>query len=623
MILFPHAARWLAIFLALTLAPLQAQVAELRIQLGDGVVAIDPRMEEEELSRFDELFAEARLIFTDAIVADKSQDTLEAAFYFDLLFEAMSDIEQLPYLDERQQLEFNRFLSAAVDFYETDSRTLEHVETSLTVSALRDELGRYTRSLTFDLGAVSTIDVEGANRLPITHNDHVERIIQFFNTQGRRNMQAWLNRLPKNAKFIGPILEEEGVPRDLIFLALIESGLNPRAYSWKHASGPWQFITSTGKRYGLKRDWWVDERRHVEKSTRAAARYLSDLYEEFGDWYLAMAAYNTGETRVRRAIRVHGTRDFWKLHVLPRQTRNYVPNVMAAFLIAQDPEKYGFTMTPDAEVPWDEVPVDRSLTFDILARIGGFPADSLRLYNPELRQKATPPVAKDQPYTLMIPLGYKQQFLANYDSIASQVGPDLAAVQPLRHRVRRGESLYSISKRYGVPIRRIQQANEIRNRDRLRIGQVLSVPLTASAVKGRQADVPTPRGLRKLYHTVRPSDTLGEIAEAYSVGYSRLRSWNGIRSSTAGNIMVGQRLVVWVPKAWNGGQSLDPPAPLPAPDLSGMEKIYYTVQIGDTLGDIAETHNVGLSKLRLWNGMSVFSNHIRVGQQLVIVQEAG
>ena len=623
MILFPHAARWLAIFLALTLAPLQAQVAELRIQLGDGVVAIDPRMEEEELSRFDELFAEARLIFTDAIVADKSQDTLEAAFYFDLLFEAMSDIEQLPYLDERQQLEFNRFLSAAVDFYETDSRTLEHVETSLTVSALRDELGRYTRSLTFDLGAVSTIDVEGANRLPITHNDHVERIIQFFNTQGRRNMQAWLNRLPKNAKFIGPILEEEGVPRDLIFLALIESGLNPRAYSWKHASGPWQFITSTGKRYGLKRDWWVDERRHVEKSTRAAARYLSDLYEEFGDWYLAMAAYNTGETRVRRAIRVHGTRDFWKLHVLPRQTRNYVPNVMAAFLIAQDPEKYGFTITPDAEVPWDEVPVDRSLTFDILAQIGGFPADSLRLYNPELRQKATPPVAKDQPYTLMIPLGYKQQFLANYDSIASQVGPDLAAVQPLRHRVRRGESLYSISKRYGVPIRRIQQANEIRNRDRLRIGQVLSVPLTASAVKGRQADVPTPRGLRKLYHTVRPSDTLGEIAEAYSVGYSRLRSWNGIRSSTAGNIMVGQRLVVWVPKAWNGGQSLDPPAPLPAPDLSGMEKIYYTVQIGDTLGDIAETHNVGLSKLRLWNGMSVSSNHIRVGQQLVIVQEAG
>ena len=623
MILFPHAARWLAIFLALTLAPLQAQVAELRIQLGDGVVAIDPRMEEEELSRFDELFAEARLIFTDAIVADKSQDTLEAAFYFDLLFEAMSDIEQLPYLDERQQLEFNRFLSAAVDFYETDARTLEHVETSLTVSALRDELGRYTRSLTFDLGAVSTIDVEGANRLPITHNDHVERIIQFFNTQGRRNMQAWLNRLPKNAKFIGPILEEEGVPRDLIFLALIESRLNPRAYSWKHASGPWQFITSTGKRYGLKRDWWVDERRHVEKSTRAAARYLTDLYEEFGDWYLAMAAYNTGETRVRRAIRIHGTRDFWKMHVLPRQTRNYVPNVMAAFLIAQDPEKYGFTITPDAEVPWDEVPVDRSLTFDILARIGGFPADSLRLYNPELRQKATPPVAKDQPYTLMIPLGYKQQFLANYDSIASQVGPDLAAVQPLRHRVRRGESLYSISKRYGVPIRRIQQANEIRNRDRLRIGQVLSVPLTASAVKGRQADVPTPRGLRKLYHTVRPSDTLGEIAEAYSVGYSRLRSWNGIRSSTAGNIMVGQRLVVWVPKAWNGGQSLDPPPPLPAPDLSGMEKIYYTVQIGDTLGDIAETHNVGLSKLRLWNGMSVSSNHIRVGQQLVIVQEAG
>ncbi|MCH8327014.1 MAG: LysM peptidoglycan-binding domain-containing protein [Candidatus Marinimicrobia bacterium] len=623
MVLFQHATRWPVIVLALAVVPLQAQEEELRIELGDGVVAIDPRLVEEELSRFDELFAEARLIFTDAIVADKSQDTLEAAFYFDLLFEAMADIEHIPYLNEREQLEFNRFLSAAVDFYETDSQTLEHVETSLTVSALRDELGRYTRSLSFDLGEVSIIDLEGEDRLPITHNAHVERIIQFFNTQGRRNMQAWLNRLPKNAKIIGPILEEEGVPRDFIFLALIESGLNPRALSWAYALGPWQFISSTGKRYGLKRDWWVDERRHVEKSTRAAARYLSDLYEEFGDWYLAMAAYNTGESRVRRAIRVHGTRDYWKLHVLPRQTRNYVPNVMAAFLIAQDPEKYGFTVTPDPEVPWDNVPVDRSLTFDILAQIGGFPADTLRLYNPELRQKATPPVEKGQPYALMIPAGYKQQFLANYDSIASQVGPDLTIVQPLRHRVRRGESLYSISKRYGVPIRRIQQANAIRNRDRLRIGQVLSVPLTASAIKRKQADAPTPPGLRKLYHTVRPNDTLGEIAEAYNVGYSRLRSWNGIRSTSGGNIKVGQRLVVWVPKGWNSGQSLEPPAPLPVPDLSDAQKIYYTVQIGDTLGDIAESHDVGLSKLRLWNGMSSSSNHIRVGQQLVIVQETG
>lgn len=610
------------LFLALlAAAPAFSQEMDDKIQLGDGVVAIDPWQEEEGLSRFDELLKEAHLIFIDAIIADKSEDTLESAFYFDLLFEAMSDIEQLPYVDELQRLEFNRFLSAAVAYYEDDNQTLEKIETSLTVSALRDELSRYTRSLPYDLGDVSIIDADREGGIPITHNNHVARIIQFFNTQGRRNMQVWLNRLPKYAKIIGPLLEEEGVPRDLIFMALVESGLNPRAYSWKHASGPWQFISSTGKRYGLQRDWWVDERRDVEKATRAAARYMADLYNEFGDWYLAMAAYNAGEVRVRRAIRVHDSRDFWKLYVLPRQTRNYVPNIMAAFLIAQDPEKYGFTVEPEPDLAWDEVPVDRSLTFDILARIGGFPADTLRLFNPELRQKATPPGEEGKPYILNIPEGYKEKFLASYAAIASQVGPVLADVQIRKHRVRRGESLYSISKRYGVPIPRIVSANEIRNRHRVRVGQVLSIPLTASSVAARQADVPSNPGLRKVLYTVQPGNALSQIAEAYNVGLSKLRRWNGIRPNGADDIKVGQKLAIWVPKNWNGGVDLAAPLDLEVPDLSALDKIFYTVRSGDTLGAIAEAHDVGLSKLMLWNGLNRTTNHIRTGQQLIIVQD--
>ncbi|UCD37895.1 MAG: LysM peptidoglycan-binding domain-containing protein [Fidelibacterota bacterium] len=597
---------------------LSAQDVPSETILGDGVVALDLAADEVDESRFDELMEEARLIFVDAVVADKSGDTLEAAYYFDLLFEAMADVEQLPMLDELQRLEFNRFLNATIAFYETDSQALEKVETSLTVSALRDELSRYTRAFPADLGAISELELNGEGHIPIVYNDRVARIIQFFRTQGRRNMQVWLNRLSRYRRIIEPILEQEEVPEQLVFLALVESGLNPRAYSWKHAVGPWQFISSTGRRYGLKRDWWRDERRDFEKSTLAAARYLKDLYAEFGDWYLAMAAYNTGEARVRRAIRVHQTTDFWKLYILPRQTRNYIPNIMATFLIGQDPEKYGFIVTPEPPLEWDEVPVDKSLTFETLAQIAECSPETLGVFNPELRQFASPPPEDGKPYVLRIPKGHKEAFERNYQPIASQVGPVLADVQIRRHRVRRGESLYSISKRYGVPMRAIARANRLRNWHSLRIGQRLEIPVPASGVAARQLEVPSAPGMKKIYYTVRPMDTLSEIAEAHNVGLSKIRRWNGLRPGSS-YIRVGQKLVVWIPASSGSTSSIQ----TRLANIEGMEKYTYTVRPGDTLSQIAEAHGVGLSKLRQWNGLKTNSSHIRIGQRLVIWKQKG
>jgi membrane-bound lytic murein transglycosylase D len=614
---------WQAVFILLSGlgAPSQfvsAQDSHAPVPLGDGIVARDLVTEESGESRFDELMEEARLVFVDAIVADKSGDTLEAAYYFDLLFEAMADVEQLPMMDELQRLEFNRFLNAAIAFYEADSQALEKVETSLTVSALRDELGRYTRSFPPELGDISELELNGEGHLPIVYNDHVARIIQFFTTQGRRNMQVWLNRLSRYGRIIEPILEQEAVPTQMLYLALVESGLNPRAYSWKHAVGPWQFISSTGRRYDLKRDWWRDERRDYEKSTLAAARYLKDLYAEFGDWYLAMAAYNTGEARVRRAIRVHQTTDFWKLHILPRQTRNYIPNIMAAFLIAQDPEKYGFTVEPEPPLEWDTVPVDKSLTFETLAQIAECGAETLFVFNPELRQFASPPPEDGKPYMFRIPKGNKEAFERNYEPIASQVGPVLADVQIRRHRVRRGESLYSISKRYGVPMNGIARANRLSNWHNLRIGQRLEIPVPTSSVAARQLETPSTPGMKKIYYTVRPMDTLSEVAEAHGVGLSKIRRWNGLRPGSS-YIRIGQKLVVWVPISAR-------PQPVvhrqPA-NIEEMEKFTYTVRPGDTLSQIAEAHGVGLSKLRGWNGISGNSSHIRVGQRLVIWKQKG
>ena len=597
---------------------LAAQQSSTRTTLGDGVVALDLASRDEEESRFDELMAEARLIFADAVVADKSGDTLEAAFYFDLLFEAMADVEQLPLLDELQMLEFNRFLSAAIAFYENDSQTLEKVETSLTVSALRDELSRYTRLLPTDLGDITPVDYDGEGHLPIVYNDQVGRIIQFFRTQGRRSMQTWLNRVPRYLKIMGPILEEEGVPRELVFHAVVESGLNPRAYSWRHAVGPWQFISSTARLYGLRQDWWVDERRDFEKATRAAARHLKRLYDEFGDWYLALAAYNTGEVRVHRAMRVHQSSDYWKLYLLPRETRNHIPKVMAAFLIAQDPEKYGLTVDPEPELKWDMVPVDRYLTFNILAQIAETSVDTLKFLNPELRQEAIPPPEDgDPPYMLRIPKGHKEAFTYNFDPILAQVGP-VTAVTVRTHRVRRGETLYSISRRYGIAIPTIVRANGIANRHRLRIGQRLRIPIPSSGVASRQEVTPSSPGSKKIYYTVRSGDNLSEIAEAHRVGLSKLRQWNGLRPGSS-YIRVGQKLVVWVSSS-TGSRPLARSRPK---KMEGMERYAYTVRPGDTLGQIAEAHDVGLSKLRSWNGIRASSSHIRVGQRLVIWKPEG
>jgi len=585
-------------------------------RLVDGLAIPERAASRDEDLRFDELMQEAQLIFSDAIITDKSADTLEAAFYFNLLFEAMADIEQLPLLDEIQRLEFNRFLNATIIYYENDSQTLEKVETTLSVSVLRDELARYTRSSPADLGNMR-VEYGEEGQLPITYNNRVGSIIHFFQTQGRSAMQVWLNRLPRYRPIFEPILEEEGVPKELIFHAMVESGLNPRAYSWAHAAGPWQFISSTARIYGLQRDWWRDERLDYEKATHASARYMKTLYDEFGDWYLALAAYNTGESRVRRAIKTYGTRDYWKLR-LPKETRNHIPKIMAAFLIAQDPGKYGFTVTPEPPLEWDVVAVDKSLSFAVLGRIAECSSDTLKIFNPELRQNATPPPEDGKPYSLRIPRGRQEVFAQNYAAIAATVEPVLAGPRIIRHRVKWGESLYTISRKYGVGYVWLAEVNGLKNHNSIRPGQVLEIPQYPSGVASRVT--PGNPNLKKIFYTVRPGDTLSEIAEGYQVGLSSVRRWNGIRSGREANLQAGHKLTLWVPRKFAVKDATPRLSVATAP--LGMAKKVYTVRRGDTLSEIAETNNIGLSKLLSWNGLTI-SSHIRAGQRLVIFVPEG
>jgi len=488
---------------------------------------------------FDAQLAEAKTIFAEAIISDLTGDTLEAAYQFELLFESLSHIEELSSDDEFQTLEFNRLLTAAIDYYEDESVTMGKVETGFSVAMLKDKLNEYIYDQTLeDLEYVEERIEIIPGHIPITYNQKVASIITFFQKEGRNSFQKWLNRMSQYKPIILPILEEEGVPPELFYLAMIESGLNPKAYSYAHASGVWQFITSTGKMYGLKKTWWIDERRDFEKSTRAAAHLLKNLYTEFDDWYLAFAAYNCGSTRVKKTIKRQGTNDYWKLTRLPAQTRNYVPNIMAAIFIANNPEKYGFALIKEPKMEWNIVNINKAVSLDILSECAKLDIGLLQSYNPELKQGTIPPLDDGQTYSFRMPVNASPEF----DSLFAEVKIEkIQEVIFLDHKVKRGESLWLIARKYDVRIKDIIAINKLAQAKYIRPGQILQIPADGYDIY-RKIALTKSVGTKQVYHTVRSGDTLSEIAMVYRTSVNKIKKWNGLRSD---RIYPGQKLKIW------------------------------------------------------------------------------
>ena len=290
--------------------------------------------------------------------------------------------------------------------------------------------------------------------IPIVLNDQVMAWVDHY---ARKNRDSFRPGLVRSGRYIGmfrEIFEEAGLPRDLAYMAHVESAYKLHAYSRAHAKGCFQFIASTGRRHGLRIDWWVDERSDPEKSAKAATSYLRALYEEFGDWYLALAAYNGGEGRVRRAIALGGgRRDFWAIQKhLRRETRNYVPAILAVTLISKDPEKYGFRFEPDPPVVYDTVQVRGAADLHVLARCAGSDFETLEALNPALRRLQTPP---DGVTPVRVPVGRGTRTLAALESV-----PSTERVKWVRHPVRRGDTLYELARHYGVSVAAIQRAAE-------------------------------------------------------------------------------------------------------------------------------------------------------------------
>jgi membrane-bound lytic murein transglycosylase D len=314
--------------------------------------------------------------------------------------------------------------------------------------------------------------------IPIEFNKAVDRWLVFYQTKGRRSFQIHLRRAGRYESTMRAIMREHGLPQDLVYLSMIESGYDPNAYSHAHAVGLWQFLASTGRRYGLRIDEWVDERRDPVLATRAAAAYLKDLYEEFGSWYLAAAAYNGGSRRVWRAVRRTGSRDFWTLRrrgYFADETKEYVPKFIAAALIAKQPDRYGFDLGTAPILGYDLGRVPDATSLDVIAEAAGVDVAEVIALNPQLIRRMTPPGAS---YHVRLPQRTGHRFATNYAQIPA--GERLRAV---RHTVKRGDTFARLAKTYGSELSAIRSANPNVHPRRLEVGQRLFIPISTKSTR--------------------------------------------------------------------------------------------------------------------------------------------
>jgi membrane-bound lytic murein transglycosylase D len=465
--------------------------------------------------------------------------------------------------------------------------------------------------------------------LPITINDRVEYFLNYFQTEKRRVFRNWLARSTRYVPRMREILRENGLPEDLVYLAMIESGFNVGAYSPAQACGPWQFIKETGGRYGLKVNDWLDERRDPEKATKAAAHYLKDLYQEFGCWYLAAAGYNAGENKVRRGITTYETTDFWEMcdyDLFAKETKDYVPQMIAAAIMAKNPEKYGFTdVEYQQPVPCAKVPVPPKTDLKAVALACRLDDKSIKEINPELRRDCTPP---GESYLLNIPKSAAQFFKDNFARVKT-------VVKTCYHRyvVQKGDTLARIAQKFDVSKKTLVSVNKIKGKRSIKKGKALRIPYQVReyALDSKKSK-PTAKvaslndlhkgekstGQKEHTYTVTKGDTLYSVARRFGVSVKALCGQNDLAEHT--KLRAGRTLLVHVSEH-EQDQVVDTPGrDIIKPKSSkktlaarsgkskkayaGKPKVrYHRVRRGDNLWNIAQKYNVTPANIRVWNNI--------------------
>ena len=386
--------------------------------------------------------------------------------------------------------------------------------------------------------------------IPLTVNHKVEYFINYFQGPGRKSFAKWLSRSERYIPMMKQVLKEVGLPEDLVYLAMIESGFSPHAYSVAAAVGPWQFISGTGKRYALRIDPWIDERRDPLKSTIAAALYLKELYSLFNkDWYLAAAGYNAGENKILRAIDMYSSRDFWQLSqgsYLKRETKDYVPKLLAAAIVAKDPARYGFAdVAYLPPIEFDMVVIPTKTDLDVIAGLVGVSTENIRELNPALRKGCTPPNYPN--YELKIPKGKKETFQLEYAKIP-QEKRYVEKIVYARYKAGKKDTLASIARRFGTKAEEIAELNHLKDGSKLR-GKVLTLPVRKEAAVSlpgpeRRNSRVTEAGKKEFvkYYTVKHGDTVHSVAKRFNVSTRIIVAWNNLKGKLALN--PGKRIIV-------------------------------------------------------------------------------